>query len=217
MTQLCDKGVKGLRVRLGGALRAVMWGGVELAALATAAALAGPFSAAASILRASISFTAYHKGTLTGAGSSTGQTMHTVKPSRAGLAETLLAPSSAAVLCEQRRLAASWQKQRSAHRHTSPQPPLHRHRPASALACSSAPPALYTMPPITEQLLVRRAEHNDGCLRTLQEVALHGQGIERIEVLGQLCAHLRILLLQNNLISKIQGLHRLKVWLWRGS
>ena len=67
------------------------------------------------------------------------------------------------------------------------------------------------MPRITEELLVRRAEHNGGCLRTLEEVALHGQGLERIELLGQACRHLRILLLQNNLICKIAGLHRLKV------
>lgn len=66
------------------------------------------------------------------------------------------------------------------------------------------------MPRITEALLVRRAEHNGGSLTSLQEVALHQQGIERIELLGQLCRHLRILYLQNNLIAKIEGLHRLK-------
>ncbi|PRW34002.1 tilB-like protein [Chlorella sorokiniana] len=66
------------------------------------------------------------------------------------------------------------------------------------------------MAPITEALLVRRAEHNDGRLATLQEVALHQQGIERIELLNQLCRRLRILYLQNNLICKIERLNRLK-------
>lgn len=67
------------------------------------------------------------------------------------------------------------------------------------------------MAPITEALLVRRAEHNDGRLSSLQEIALHQQGIERIELLNQLCRHLRILYLQNNLICRIERLNRLKV------
>jgi hypothetical protein len=48
-------------------------------------------------------------------------------------------------------------------------------------------------------------------LSTLEEVALHQQNIERIELLGHLCPKLKILYLQNNLIGKIQNLHRLKV------
>lgn len=50
-------------------------------------------------------------------------------------------------------------------------------------------------------------------LSTLEEVALHQQNIEAIELLGQLCPKLRILYLQNNLIGKIQQLHKLKVCL----
>ncbi len=46
---------------------------------------------------------------------------------------------------------------------------------------------------------------------TLEEVALHQQNIEKIELLGQLCPKLKILYLQSNLISKIQNLHKLKV------
>lgn len=65
---------------------------------------------------------------------------------------------------------------------------------------------------ITEDLLRRRAEHNDRVLATLQEVALHQQNIERIELLNQLCRRLRILYLQNNVICKIEQLNRLKVW-----
>ncbi|GMH38661.1 hypothetical protein BSKO_06545 [Bryopsis sp. KO-2023] len=46
-----------------------------------------------------------------------------------------------------------------------------------------------------------------GCL---EEIALHQQNIEKIELFGQLCRHLKILYLQNNIIEKIQNLHRLK-------
>lgn len=59
--------------------------------------------------------------------------------------------------------------------------------------------------------VAQRAEHNEGILRTLEELSLHQQNIERIEVLGQACRHVKILYLQNNLISKIENLHRLKV------
>mmetsp|Transcript_29508 Transcript_29508/g.65337 ORF Transcript_29508/g.65337 Transcript_29508/m.65337 type:complete len:438 (+) Transcript_29508:154-1467(+) len=63
---------------------------------------------------------------------------------------------------------------------------------------------------ITEQLIRKRAEHNEGLISTLEEVALHQQNIEKIELIGQLCPKLKILYLQNNLISKIQNLHKLK-------
>lgn len=58
---------------------------------------------------------------------------------------------------------------------------------------------------------MQRAEHNEGILATLEEVSLHQQNIERIELLGHLCRHLRILYLQSNLIGKLENLHRLKV------
>lgn len=57
----------------------------------------------------------------------------------------------------------------------------------------------------------QRAEHNEYMLSNLEEVALHQQNIEVIELIGQLCPKLRILYLQNNLIGKIQNLHKLKV------
>lgn len=66
---------------------------------------------------------------------------------------------------------------------------------------------------IHEALLRKKAEHNDGVLATLEEVSLHQLNIERIEGLGQLCKHLRILYLQSNLISKLENLHKLKVML----
>lgn len=65
---------------------------------------------------------------------------------------------------------------------------------------------------ITVDLLRRRAEHNEGCLSNLKEVALHQQDIERIEVIGDACRQLEILYLCNNYISRIEGLRHLK-WL----
>lgn len=56
---------------------------------------------------------------------------------------------------------------------------------------------------ITLDALRRRAEHNDGSLRTLEEVALHQQNIERLELVQEACPRLKILLLHDNLISKI--------------
>ena len=85
---------------------------------------------------------------------------------------------------------------------------------------------------VTLDLLRKRAEHNGGVVPTLQvrakpfaapslwaltpclhalgvsphspqEVALHSQGLERIELLGHACRELRILYLQNNVIGRI--------------
>lgn len=58
---------------------------------------------------------------------------------------------------------------------------------------------------------MQRAEHNDGCLTTLQEISLHQLNIEKIDLLGHACRGLKILYLQNNLISKLENLHHLKV------
>ena len=63
--------------------------------------------------------------------------------------------------------------------------------------------------PITEDLIRRKAEHNEGMLSTLEEIALHQLDIDKIEVLNG-CRNLQIVYLQHNLISKIEGLHRLK-------
>ncbi|RNF26541.1 leucine-rich repeat protein [Trypanosoma conorhini] len=63
---------------------------------------------------------------------------------------------------------------------------------------------------ITVELLRRRAEHNEGCLSNLKEIALHQQDIEKIEVVGDACRELEILYLCNNYISRIEGLHHLK-------
>lgn len=63
---------------------------------------------------------------------------------------------------------------------------------------------------ITEQLLRKRAEHNEGILSTMEEVSLHQQDIEKIENLEKYCRHLKILFLQNNIIEKIENLEKLK-------
>lgn len=63
---------------------------------------------------------------------------------------------------------------------------------------------------ITEELLRKRAEHNEGELTTLKEIALHQFDIEKIENLGTYCRHLQIVLLQNNKITKFENLNRLK-------
>lgn len=63
---------------------------------------------------------------------------------------------------------------------------------------------------ITEQLLRKRAEHNDGVLSTMEEVSLHQLEIEKIENLEFYCRHLKILYLQNNIIEKLENLEKLK-------
>ncbi|KAJ3331982.1 Protein tilB [Blyttiomyces sp. JEL0837] len=63
---------------------------------------------------------------------------------------------------------------------------------------------------ITQELLRKRSEHNDGELSSLREVALHQFEIDKIENLDVYCRHLEILYLQNNLIKKIENLSKLK-------
>jgi protein TilB len=63
---------------------------------------------------------------------------------------------------------------------------------------------------MTRELLRRKAEHNDGMLSTLEEISLHQLSITKIENIDALCKHLKILYLQNNLISKMENMHKLK-------
>ncbi|XP_051809815.1 dynein axonemal assembly factor 11 isoform X2 [Acanthochromis polyacanthus] len=63
---------------------------------------------------------------------------------------------------------------------------------------------------ITEDLIRRRAEHNDCEIFSLEEVSLHQQDIERIEHIDRWCRDLKILYLQNNLIPRIENVSRLK-------
>lgn len=63
---------------------------------------------------------------------------------------------------------------------------------------------------ITDALLVRRAEHNDGNLTNLEEISLHQQHLEKLDYLHRVCAKLKQLHLQDNCIVKIENLKRLK-------
>ena len=63
---------------------------------------------------------------------------------------------------------------------------------------------------ITQELLRKRAEHNDGILSTLEEISLHQENLERIENLEYYCRHLKILYLQDNIIEKLENLDKLK-------
>mmetsp|Transcript_3932 Transcript_3932/g.524 ORF Transcript_3932/g.524 Transcript_3932/m.524 type:complete len:116 (-) Transcript_3932:815-1162(-) len=63
---------------------------------------------------------------------------------------------------------------------------------------------------IDVDLLRRRAEHNEGELATLEEIALNQFEIEKIETLDRLCKHLKIIYLSNNIIEKFENLSRLK-------
>ncbi|XP_013115598.2 protein tilB [Stomoxys calcitrans] len=63
---------------------------------------------------------------------------------------------------------------------------------------------------ITEELVRKKSEHNELLISTLEELSLHQEDIERIEHLHNWCRDLKILLLQSNLISKIENLYKLK-------
>ncbi|XP_075993653.1 dynein axonemal assembly factor 11 [Genypterus blacodes] len=63
---------------------------------------------------------------------------------------------------------------------------------------------------ITEDLIRRRAEHNECEIFSLEEVTLHQQDIEKIDYIERWCRELKILYLQNNLIPRIENVGRLK-------
>ncbi|XP_046396134.1 dynein axonemal assembly factor 11 isoform X2 [Ischnura elegans] len=67
---------------------------------------------------------------------------------------------------------------------------------------------------VTIDLIRKRAEHNEGEVSTLEELALHQEEIEKIEHIQNWCKDLQILYLQNNLISKIENLGKLKKLLY---
>ncbi|XP_043200534.1 dynein axonemal assembly factor 11-like [Amphibalanus amphitrite] len=63
---------------------------------------------------------------------------------------------------------------------------------------------------ITEELVRKRAEHNEKEIFSLEELSLHQCDVERIQHLDRWCRRLRILYLQSNLIEKIENVSRLK-------
>ncbi len=63
---------------------------------------------------------------------------------------------------------------------------------------------------ITDALLASRSEHHDGPLSELEELSLHQQKLVRIELVNLACPRLRTLLLQDNCISQIENLGRMR-------
>jgi protein TilB len=63
---------------------------------------------------------------------------------------------------------------------------------------------------ITRDLLRTRAEHNEKMLSNLEEISLHQQNIGSMNGIQDFCKHLKIVLLQNNLIEKIEGCTKMK-------
>lgn len=63
---------------------------------------------------------------------------------------------------------------------------------------------------ITLELIRKHSEHNEGEISTLEEIALHQENIDKIQLIDRHCRNLRILLLQHNLISKLENLSMLK-------
>jgi protein TilB len=63
---------------------------------------------------------------------------------------------------------------------------------------------------LTRKLIRKKAEHHEDILPELEEISLHQLEIEKIEVIGDICRKLKILYLQNNIISKIENLNHCK-------
>lgn len=63
---------------------------------------------------------------------------------------------------------------------------------------------------VTEELVRKKSEHNERLISTLEELSLHQEDVERIEHVGNWCRDLKILLLQSNLIARLENLHKMK-------
>ena len=63
---------------------------------------------------------------------------------------------------------------------------------------------------VTEGIIRSRAEHNNGEIFSLEEISLHQQDLEKLELLDILCKKLKILYLHNNVIGKIENVSKLK-------
>ncbi|SCN63344.1 leucine-rich repeat protein [Plasmodium chabaudi chabaudi] len=63
---------------------------------------------------------------------------------------------------------------------------------------------------IDHDLIKKKSEHNEGLMEDLEEISLHQLQIKKIEFINIHCRNLKILLLQNNLIEKIENLNQLK-------
>lgn len=56
---------------------------------------------------------------------------------------------------------------------------------------------------VTEELIRKKSEHNEGIISTLEELSLHQEDVEKIEHINNWCRDIQILYLQANLIAKI--------------
>ncbi|CAG5111361.1 Oidioi.mRNA.OKI2018_I69.chr2.g5677.t1.cds [Oikopleura dioica] len=63
---------------------------------------------------------------------------------------------------------------------------------------------------ITEELVRKRAEHNELEIGSLEELSLHQLDIEKIEHIDKWCKQLKILYLHSNIIFKIENVSRMK-------
>ncbi|XP_068621551.1 protein tilB [Battus philenor] len=63
---------------------------------------------------------------------------------------------------------------------------------------------------ISVDMVRKKAEHHDRLLAPLEEISLHQENIDKIEFIQDWCPKLKILLMQNNLIAKIENLNKLK-------
>ncbi|XP_021191278.3 protein tilB [Helicoverpa armigera] len=63
---------------------------------------------------------------------------------------------------------------------------------------------------ITVDMVRKKAEHHDCLLAPLEEIALHQENIEKVEFIQDWCPKLKILLMQSNLIAKIENFNKLK-------
>ncbi|XP_049870002.1 protein tilB [Pectinophora gossypiella] len=63
---------------------------------------------------------------------------------------------------------------------------------------------------ITVEMVRKKTEHHECLLGPVEEIALHQENIEKIEYLQDWCPKLKILLMQSNLIGKIENLNKLK-------
>merc|ERR1712166_78921 len=69
---------------------------------------------------------------------------------------------------------------------------------------------LLKMVRITEDLIRKSAEHNNGEIASLVELSLHQRNIHKIEHLDRWAKRLQILYLQGNIIEKIENIGRLR-------
>jgi|ERR1740117_2836704 len=63
---------------------------------------------------------------------------------------------------------------------------------------------------VTRDLLRGRAEHNEKMLSNLEECSLHQQNLRSMQGIQEYSRHLKILLMQNNLIEKIESCTKFK-------